>query len=246
MKCPQCGYEWQPRTKQPKKCPNPKCQHWFIKLPTPKLAMLFIALALMTTGCHKKIMDITTGPQQPIASGLYVVMGQSNANRMFENASATLMNTLQSKAIHEVYGLNCAVNGSPISSWMPGQKNYQNCLTQINQTGKPIAGIIWWQGEAEAEGMDGIEPANNWTQSFTTLMTHFRSDLNNPSIPVLYTRLSNRNAGLPYLDKMIGAQNEVHIQNAMLITVDDIPVLDGLHYSPDNYTLLARRFANSF
>lgn len=40
MKCPSCGYEWEVRVKKgkPKKCPNPKCQHFLIKLPEPKEA----------------------------------------------------------------------------------------------------------------------------------------------------------------------------------------------------------------
>lgn len=38
MTCPRCGYKWEPRTKKPKKCPNPKCQHIFVKYPEPKEA----------------------------------------------------------------------------------------------------------------------------------------------------------------------------------------------------------------
>lgn len=35
-KCPSCGWEYKLRVKQPKKCPNPKCQHIFVKYPEPK------------------------------------------------------------------------------------------------------------------------------------------------------------------------------------------------------------------
>lgn len=35
-KCPRCGYEWDARVEHPKKCPNPNCQAWLIKLPEPK------------------------------------------------------------------------------------------------------------------------------------------------------------------------------------------------------------------
>lgn len=32
MRCKQCGYEWIPRKKEVRKCPNPKCQSvWFDK-----------------------------------------------------------------------------------------------------------------------------------------------------------------------------------------------------------------------
>lgn len=45
MKCPKCGYEWKARTTKPKKCPNPKCQHWFA---------LLVMLGLLTSACSHK------------------------------------------------------------------------------------------------------------------------------------------------------------------------------------------------
>jgi hypothetical protein len=38
MICPKCKYEWSNRATEPKRCPNPKCQHVLFEYPEPNFA----------------------------------------------------------------------------------------------------------------------------------------------------------------------------------------------------------------
>lgn len=44
-----------------------------------------------------------------------------------------------------------AVGGTSITTWLPGQSNYENLKTEITQTGLPCDVWLWWQGETDEQ-----------------------------------------------------------------------------------------------
>lgn len=213
------------------------------------LPLIAFAAALLTTGCDKQHLSFLTSgavtPAHTIPGGLYVVMGQSNADRMYRYAAADLLSGLQTKAVGQVDIVNCAVGGSSLSSWAPGAVNYTNCVEAAKATGKPLSGILFWQGEAEAESLDEM-PADQWGMNFTAVMTYFRQEFKAPAARVAYARLCRRNKDLPNLTAVVSSQESVMILNGEMVNVDDVTVLDGLHYSPEGYQVLAKKFVTAF
>lgn len=180
----------------------------------------------------------------PIPGGLYIVMGQSNAERMYQYGLVTMIKQLQAKSITNVSAVNCAVGGSSEASWAPGAVNYNVCLSLVQAAHLPIAGIIFWQGEAEGARTD-VSAAQNWNQNFTYLMNNFRVAIGAPTVKVTYARISNQ-AILPLGAIVRASQEDIFMPNVEMINVDGIPTLDGLHYTPDNYQALLLRFTKEF
>ena len=179
-----------------------------------------------------------------IPGGVYVFMGQSNSYLMYNDAFTAMLNQFQIKAINGVSGINCAVSGSLLSSWAPGAVNYQNCLDKVHASGQSVAGIVFWQGEQEAT-FGPASVASSWDQNFTYLMNNFRSATNSTSVKVVYIRISNR-IGQPFMDQVRHAQENVFIPNGVMVDVDDVPLLDAYHYTPDNYQGILSRVLREF
>ena len=73
--------------------------------------------------------------------------------------------------------LPCAVGGTPLSRWMPGNDLYENavsiCKSALSQ-GDKLKGILWHQGEADSKDMP---TANSYGPRLTKMITSIRSEL---------------------------------------------------------------------
>jgi hypothetical protein len=210
---------------------------------TKKMLALAV-LVVLQTGCDKKhFMGISN--QNSYAGQAILVAGQSNSVQLASQATPELVGALQTQFPGASFVIGCGVNGSIMQSWFRNSTNYINCMNAIQSSGKQIAAIVWWQGEAEVEALDSAQ-INQWPMRFTDLMTSFRKDLNNPSLPILYARLGDAPAGLnPYWDMMKQAQGSVMLADATLINLDGIPhdaAPNQLHYTLDGYRACAKRF----
>lgn len=205
-----------------------------------KKIIAIIFLATMTQGCNK----FKAIPNSGIIAThqTWIIAGQSNADRfaMFGGPDA-FNRAIQGFHPGTITWINCAVGGTAISQWKKGQPIYDACIAKAQS--KVISGIIWDQGEAEAEGGD-ITAVDTWAQNFTTLAHNFRHDLN-PILVIVYARLGQAK-GLPLTNEMREAQGSINIINAEMANLDDIPVPPGLHYNPENYPKLAQDYANAY
>lgn len=87
--------------------------------------------------------------------------------------------------------VTCAKGGSPMKEWVPDYSRntlYGSCLARAKETGGRIAGILWYQGEADAKFP---LTAAAWPINFRSLMMRFRRDLKNPKLPVTYVQISD-------------------------------------------------------
>jgi hypothetical protein len=85
----------------------------------------------------------------------------------------------------------CAKGGSSIGRWKPGGARdtlYGSCLARAREAGGKITGLVWYQGETDAEKADAA-PA--WRAAFDTLVASFRRDLGATRLPIVLVQLAD-------------------------------------------------------
>lgn len=89
--------------------------------------------------------------------------------------------------------LPCAKGGSSIARWVPGSGRdtlYGSCLARTQELKQSIAGLLWYQGESDAE--KASEPAEAWPRRFREIVTRYRVDVGQPDLPVVFVQLSDK------------------------------------------------------
>jgi hypothetical protein len=106
-----------------------------------------------------------------------------------------------------------------------------------------IAGIIWWQGEADASTAN----ANVWAQKFSSLVSDLRVDLQNLDLPVVFVRLGEEAiSSYTYWGQMRTQQNQMTMKNLAMVNIDDLPTLsDKVHYATPSYLTIGERMADA-
>lgn len=137
---------------------------------------------------------------------------------------------------------NCAVNGSDIQSWMPGQINFQNCVEDnIKEIKKQFPnavpkGILFYQGETDAStGSDPIW----WADSFLASIAGFRQRLGN--LPVLYVQIGEHATPPLYWSTLQTYQEEVFLTSSKMISAKGLSLGDHVHLTSDSYKELGQR-----
>jgi len=113
-------------------------------------------------------------------------------------------------------------------------------------------GILFFQGKTDA--LDPIQYPNpeshleEWASLFTTFVTEFREDLNQPNLPVIYAQIGSTSSPEAFINWEIVKEQQASISLPMtsMITIDDLPLLDGVHFTTDSYRTIGTRFANAY
>ncbi|WP_347303488.1 sialate O-acetylesterase [Croceibacterium sp. TMG7-5b_MA50] len=87
----------------------------------------------------------------------------------------------------------CAKGGSSMAEWRPADSRntlYGSCLARVREANGRLAGVLWYQGETDADKPTAI--AADWSRGFRELVARFRSDAANPTVPVVMVQLSDR------------------------------------------------------
>jgi hypothetical protein len=85
----------------------------------------------------------------------------------------------------------CAKGGTSIGRWKAGGGRdtlYGSCLARAREAGGPLAGLVWYQGETDAEKADA-GPA--WRAAFEDLVSSIRHDLGAPRLPIVFVQLAD-------------------------------------------------------
>lgn len=151
----------------------------------------------------------------------------------------------------------CAKNSSVIGQWqrdLSDQTLYGSCLKRARAASPmgQISGILFFQGETDA--LDPVlypGPERNpsdWSRLFTAFVSDFRQDLNEPDLPVVFAQLSSNTAPQAYTNWDIVTKQQASIQLPMtaMITTDDLPRQDGLHFTVESYRIIGQRFAQAY
>lgn len=159
---------------------------------------------------------------------------------------------------HVVIGLiPCAKNASAIAQWQRDLSDltlYGSCLKRARaaSTMGKISGILFFQGETDAQ--DPIlypevhANPSEWAQLFSTFVTDFRKDLSEPALPVVFAQIGSNTSpqDFPNWDVVKAQQSQVRLPVTVMITTDDLPLLDGVHYTADGYRTIGERFAQAY
>jgi hypothetical protein len=151
----------------------------------------------------------------------------------------------------------CAKNSSGIVQWqrdLSDQSLYGSCLKRVRAAspmGK-ISGILFFQGETDAA--DPIQYPDppphplDWSESFITFMTDLRNDLHEPDLPVVFAQigLTWSPEAFPNWDVVKQQQASIQLPTSAMIATDDLPLIDGLHFTTDSYRIIGRRFAKAY
>ena len=151
----------------------------------------------------------------------------------------------------------CAKSSSAIAQWqrnLSDQTLYGSCLKRAQAAsvmGK-IAGILFFQGETDA--LDPIlypQPVPrpfDWATLFTALITDLRNDLHEPELPVVFAQLGSDPLSRDFLNWNIvqEQQSSIDLHMTAMITTDDLPLMDGVHFTAESYQIIGRRLADAY
>jgi sialate O-acetylesterase len=148
-------------------------------------------------------------------------------------------------------GLICTAHGgTSMQQWDPnrvgeeGGSLYWSMLSSWRKTGQPVAGLLWYQGESDANPND----VPHYTRRMIELVAATRRDLGQRSLPWVVVQIS-RVYGHPM---NYGPWNEIQEQQRLLpkairnletVPAIDLPMDDGIHIGSDGYVTLAQRMA---
>ena len=148
-------------------------------------------------------------------------------------------------------GLICTAHGgTSLTQWDPKRANlqadslYWSMLTSVRATGQPVAGVLWYQGESDANPAD----VPHYTRKMREFVAATRRDLKQPGLPWVIVQIS-RVYGNPL---NLCPWNEIQEQQRLLprkiknletVPAIDLPMDDGIHIGSDGYVTLAQRLA---
>lgn len=134
----------------------------------------------------------------------------------------------------------CAHGGTSLAQWNPalkkqgGRSLYGSLHRAWLTTSQPVAGLLWYQGESDADP----ENREHYTDRFTRLVRDLRRDLCQPRLPVLTVQLARVvGDGAP---EKIRSWNRVQEQQRRLpallpavgvVAAVDLPLVDNIHLS---------------
>lgn len=107
-----------------------------------------------------------------------------------------------------------------------------------------VVGFFWMQGESDAAdpNMTALYAAN-----LTNLIARVRADFGDPDLPFVFGRISPSPLWR-YGAYVRAAQQSVadSVPNTALFSADDLPLLDGAHYTTQGVLTLGERFAEAY
>ena len=151
----------------------------------------------------------------------------------------------------------CAKNASGIIEWQRNRSDqtlYGSCLKRARAASPmgQISGILFFQGEADAldpvQYPDPKPHPEEWASLFSTFVTEFREDLNQPNLPVIYAQIGSTSSPEAFINWEIVKEQQASASLPMtiMITTDDLPLMDGVHFTTDSYRIIGSRFADAY
>ena len=139
----------------------------------------------------------------------------------------------------------CAKGATPIGKWQPGRVLYKRSVEQAEAGGGRLAGILFLQGEYEAESLDDA-PA--WGTAFRRTFDAFRTGFG--PVPFVLGQIGTLPAERSPAQQIVRDQQAALAEKlpgvALVETIDLAMAPDGVHFRVDAYRTLGARFADSW
>ena len=150
-------------------------------------------------------------------------------------------------------GLICTAHGgTSMAQWSPelvhlgGESLYGSMLASVRATGQPMAGLLWYQGESDANPKDAAE----YTARMERLVAATRRDLRQPRLPWIVVQIARN-----FFDGVNAASwNSIQDQQRLLpgrikfletVAAIDLPLDDSIHIGAVGCQRLAPRLARA-
>ncbi len=143
-----------------------------------------------------------------------------------------------------------AHGGTSMDQWNPALKDkggdslYGSMLRGVRLAGGKVAGVLWYQGESDANP----KAAPEFQAKFERLVAAIREDLGQPSLPFYYVQIG-RHVNSQNVNEWNAVQEmqrkaEQSIPNSGMVPAIDLELDDGIHVGTRDLKLLGRRLAN--
>jgi hypothetical protein len=151
----------------------------------------------------------------------------------------------------------CAKFASSIEEWQRNLSDntlYGSCLKRARAATPmgQIAGLLFFQGEADAVDPNQSKgqpvSAFDYGNKFTTFVNDFRKDVSLPSLPVVFAQIGTNTAPEHFVNWNIVKEQQasVKLPCSAMISTDDLPLKDVVHFTPESYQKIGERFAETF
>ncbi|MFA6288706.1 MAG: sialate O-acetylesterase [Opitutaceae bacterium] len=144
-----------------------------------------------------------------------------------------------------------AHGGTSMAQWDPalkdegGASQYGSMILSMRATGQPVAGVLWYQGESDSDGV----PLEVYTEKMRGLVAAVRRDLKQPALPWLMVQIATvfGQWGGPGWNRMQEQQRLLpsKIKNLETVSAVDLPLDDNIHISATAFPVLAARLARA-
>jgi len=144
----------------------------------------------------------------------------------------------------------CANGGTSMDQWDPAMKRYGgeslygSMIRRINAVGGKVKGVVWYQGESDAES-DHLASYLGKTKKFIQIL---RDDLNTPHLPFLYVqigRVFDRKRDYKIWNGIQHRQLELEslVDNVAMASAIDATMSDHIHLDAVSQRALGRQLA---
>lgn len=138
----------------------------------------------------------------------------------------------------------CAMGGSSLGEWMPGEKLFEKAVARAKRAKKDgrLVAILWHQGEADSG--DALRPL--YSARFCQMMTQMRKELHAESVPVLVGELGWFNKGFCRLNPILNALPEQVPLCAVVSSKGLKAKKDNVHFCTESLQLFGNRYYDAF
>ena len=149
-------------------------------------------------------------------------------------------------------GLICTAHGgTTMRQWDPKLKSsgpaslYASMLASVAATGQPVAGVLWYQGESDANAPD----VSLYTKRMQTLVRAVRRDLRQAGLPWVIVQLARKfgdpGDGGRWWNAIQDQQRlmPMHIKRLASVAAVDLPLDDRIHIGAAGFPKLGERMA---
>ena len=142
-----------------------------------------------------------------------------------------------------------AHGGTSMAQWDPAKREeggaslYGSMYKQVQNAGGQVAGVLWYQGESDAN--PGAVP--QFAARFKGLVEAFRRDFKSPELPFYYVQIGRfvvRRDGAPWNQiQELQRQAEQEIPHTAVVSVIDLELDDLIHVGTQGLKRVGRRLA---
>jgi sialate O-acetylesterase len=144
----------------------------------------------------------------------------------------------------------CAHGGTSMEQWSPalkdqeGESLYGSMLRRVKASGGRVKGVLWYQGESDANA----KAAPVFLQRFEEFVTAVRTDFKQPDLPFYYVQIGRHvdktNVAEWNTVQLAQLRAESEIPRSGMVVSIDLEMDDGIHLATQDLKRLGRRLAD--